>query len=276
MAKQKGIHQLKGKVGGMSYYQTSGVVDGLVRRIPEGLSSRVKTADEYANTRLNNDEFKNANAMATFAFRAVPNRKASMMRRFAMADMTKSALEFIKSGTGQWGQRIPTETFDNIMVDMLEQHSKSGPYSGEFGDLSFAIESETGKYTVFVEIPQTVVTDLASKGIDGFYTLTVRGSMSEVVNNDGFVRQIFGVSSIYPSDVEPVPDASLTCTEFIPGPTTLGLSPEGYATAGQTQNNGMFAIVTFLPYRHIGSSRHTLFEYATFACLALGAIPTQG
>lgn len=273
MAKQKGIHQLKGKVGGMSYYQQSGVTDGLVRRIPEGLSSRVKTADEYANTRLNNDEFKNANGIATFAFRAIPNRKASMTRRFAIAEMTKSALEFIKTGTGDWGLRIPDDTFDNIVVDMLERHAKSGPYAGEFGLVSFDVDSQTGQYTVSDELTQIVADDLNSKGISGFYMLSVRGCMAEVVTRDGFVRQIFGISSINPVDVVTDDISEHTCTTFIPGPATLGLSNEGFSTAVQTSNNGMFALVTFLPYREISGSRYTLYEYATYCCIPLGQLP---
>ena len=85
MAKQSGIHQLRGKVGEMSYYRTKGVQDGVVRRINQGMSQRVKTGDEYVNTRLNNAEFKNANAIATAAFNSVNSRKRGMMRNFAVA-----------------------------------------------------------------------------------------------------------------------------------------------------------------------------------------------
>lgn len=257
----------------MSYYQQSGVTDGLVRRIPEGLSSRVKTADEYANTRLNNDEFKNGNAMATFAFRAVPNRKASMMRRFAIAEMTKSALEFIKSGSGQWGQRIPTETFDNIMVDMLERHAKSGPYANEYGQLFVTVNSDTGAITVNLQADEATSQALVDKGIDGFYVVSDRGIMCELVDQDGFVRQYFGNSSPSPTDITDVTNIDdVVINPFVPGPTTLGVSPSGYATAIQTPNHGMFAILSFIPYRTIGSSRHTLYEYATFTCLALGQV----
>ena len=273
MAKQKGIHQLKGKVGGMSYYQQSGVTDGLVRRIPEGLSGRVKTGDEYANTRLNNEEFKNANAMATFAFRAVPNRKASMMRRFAIAEMTKSALEFVKGGTGQWGQRIPTETFDNIIVDMLERHSKSGPYAGEYGAISSNISAQN-VVTVTLQPDEATIQALVDKGINGFYVLFVKGAMCELVDNDGFVRQYFGISSITPHDyIVDLDDVIGMDLDFTPSYQTLGFSPSGYATLIQTPNQGMFSILSFIPYRTIGSSRHTLYEYATFTAVALGEVP---
>lgn len=274
MAKQKGIHQIKGKVGDMSYYQTAGVPGGLIRRIPEGLSSRVKTADEYANTRLNNDEFKNASTIATFAFRAVPSRKSSMMRRFAVAAMIKEALEYIKDGTGVWGNRIPSATFDNILVDLLENHSKLGPYSGEFGEIT--IGSNQGTVNVSLAYDSMAAIDMLSKGFDGFYVVAVHGAMAEVVNTDGLVWPIFGVSPVMVDDVTSInPEGdSQSLESFTPSAQSLGLLPLGYTAAQAAANNGMFSIVTFLPYRQIGSQRHVLQEYSTFVAVALGAIPT--
>lgn len=272
MAKQKGIHQIKGKVGDMSYYQTAGVPGGLIRRIPEGLSSRVKTADEYANTRLNNDEFKNAAAIAAFAFRAVPNRKSSMMRRFAVAEMIKEALQYIKEGSGDWGVRIPSATFDNILVDLLENHSKLGPYAGEFGELTFEFTNNT--LTLNWAYDKQVAARLTSLGIDRVVAISVRGAMAEVVTTDGLVRQIFGCSSPLPNSVVIDPDGENNDLFSVAlSPQALGLSAEGYTTAQGAANNGMFAIVTFVPVRTIGSVQHSLYEYSTFACIPLGAIP---
>lgn len=274
MAKQRGIHQLKGKVGGMSYYQQAGVPQGLVRRIPEGLSSRVKTADEYANTRLNNDEFKNANWIASFLFNAVPSRKASMMRRFAISAMTKRALEYIKAGSGSWGQRIPTEVMDAIAVDLLDNQSKSGPYSGEFGQI-FVDVASGGAITIRVEYDSSTATALTEKGINGFYIFFAKGAMAEIVDSDGFVRQHFGVSNPSPSDESIDPDGNDPSITFTPSPSELGMSPGGYNAAQGAANNGMFAVLTFLPYRIVNDQRHTLYEFATFAAVALGPIPTE-
>lgn len=272
MAKQVGLFNLRGKIENKSFYKTAGVLETVIRGIPEGLSARVKTADEYANTRLNNAEFKQANGIATFGFNAVPNRKASMMRRFAIAEMTKKALEYIKEGSGQWGQRLPGETFDNIIVDLLENRAKSGPYQGEFGRVT--VETSGSVIAVSVDYSDIVAADLLSKGIKGYYILTVKGAMAEVLDSDGFVRQHFGVSSVSPSDVTIDPDGSAeTATSFTPSYSTLGMSPAGYTAAQAAANNGMFAIMSFIPYRNIGSQRHTLYEYATFTAVALGAIP---
>ena len=273
MAKQVGLFNLRGKIENKSFYKTAGVPDTVIRQIPEGLSSRVKTAPEYANTRLNNDEFKNANAIATFLMNAVPNRRASMMRRFAIADMTKSGLEYIKSGSGNWGQRIPTTKMDAIAVDLLENRAKSGPYQGEFGVIASGTGSDN-EITITMTLTDANVTDLQSKGIDGFYVLYVKGAMAEVLDTDGFVRQHFGVSSINPVDVSTITPGQPFDVDFVPSPTSLGMSPSGYTAAQSAANNGMYAILSFLPYREIGTQRHTLYEYATYAALALGAIPT--
>lgn len=278
MAKQVGLFNLRGKIENKSFYKTAGVPETVIRGIPEGLSARVKTADEYANTRLNNAEFKQANGIATFGFNAVPNRKASMMRRFAIAEMTKKGLEYIKEGSGQWGQRLPVETFDNIIVDLLENRAKSGPYQGEFGTLSVDIpELPSGSYIIEDTISANVATDLLGKGIDGFYALVVKGAMAEVLDADGFVRQHFGVSSVSPHDItiDPTDESPSQLASFAASYATLGMSPAGYTAASGAANNGMYAIISFIPYRTIGTQRHSLYEYATFAAVALGAIPTE-
>lgn len=273
MAKQTGLHLIKGKVGEYSYYRSAGVNAPLMRRINQGMSARVKNGDEYANTRLNNAEFKNAQGLATFLFNAVPSRKASMMRRFAIAEMTKKGLEYIKDGSGNWGARIPVAAMGGIALDLLENRSKSGPYQGEFGLVSYEVKN--GSYEVSYDYDAATASDLAAKGIDGFYSLVVKGALAELVDSDGFVRQHFGVSSILPHDsaLNPEGDSDFLA-QFIPSPSTLGMSPAGFTAAQAASNNGMYTIVTFLPYRQIGSQRHTLYEYATFACLNLGAIPT--
>ena len=272
MAKQTGLHLIKGKVGEYSYYRSAGVSAPLMRRINQGMSARVKNGDEYANTRLNNAEFKNAQGLATFLLNAVPNRKASMMRRFAIAEMTKKALEYIKDGSGNWGARIPVATMDGIAVDLLENRAKSGPYQGEFGVLS--VTQDGSSISVDFAYSNAVATDLLSKGITGFYTLGVKGALAEVVDTDGFVRQYFGVSSISVTDYSVNPEGDDdSIFSFIPSYQTLGMSPAGFTAAKAASNNGMYAIVSFIPYRTIGSQRHTLCEYATFACINLGAIP---
>lgn len=275
MAKQVGLFGLRGKIENKSFYKTAGVADTVIRQIPEGLSSRVKTADEYANTRLNNAEFKNGNEIATFLFNAVPNRKSSMMRRFAIAEMTKKALEAIKSGSGTWGLRIPTETFDLIAVDLLENRAKSGPYQGEYGLISVdAADPSSIDFTLNYDA--TTAADLIEKGIDGFYVVQVKGAMSEEVVS-GELHPHFGKAplTVAPVSIQAEGDEISLSSLDATLPAQLGMSQQGYAAAQGDPNNGMIAIFTFLPYRQVGSQRHSLYEYATYCALALGPIPTE-
>ena len=274
MAIQVGLFGLRGKIENKSFYKTAGVSDTVIRQIPEGLSSRVKTADEYANTRLNNAEFKNANGIAAFLFNAVPNRKASMMRRFAIAEMTKKGLEYIKDGSGNWGARIPSTVMDQIAVDLLENRAKSGSYQGEFGTFS-EVGINQGQYQFDAELDALQAQALQEKGIDGYYALLVKGALAEVIDTDGFVRQYFGVSSVTPQDVSVIEEGTASTFSFTPNYSSLGMSPAGFTAAQGAANNGMYAIVSFIPYRQVGAQRYTMYEYATYACLALGAIPTE-
>lgn len=274
MAKQVGLFPLRGKIENKSFYKTAGVPETVIRNIPEGLSDRVKTAQEYVNTRLNNEEFKNANWMATFLFNAVPNRRSSMFRRFAIASLTKGALSYIRSGSGSWGHRIPTERFGAIAFDLLDNHAKGGPYDGEFG--IFSVEtSQAGQIAISIDMSTPKVNEWLSLGIDGLFFVSVRGAGAEEVV-DGSVRQYYGVSSPSPhqSDLDPDTPFSETVLSFTPSPSALGMSPAGYTTSQGLPNNGMFAIVTILPYRQEGGQDHVLYEYSTYAVLDLGAIPS--
>lgn len=273
MAKQVGLFPLRGKIENKSFYKTAGVSETVIRNIPEGLSDRVRTAAEYANTRLNNEEFKNANWMATFLFNTVPNRRSTMFRRFAIAALTKRALEYIRAGSGVWGHRIPTERFGAIALDLLDNHAKNGPYNGELGTLTFRIETGNS-YVVNLTLTEALINQWRAMGVNGILVVSVKGAGAEEVV-DGSVRQYYGVSQ---PDPQPITfpaqfDSDTDIIEFVPSPQTLGMSQAGYTTALGLANNGMFAIVSLLPYRTEGGRMYVLQEYSTYAVLDFGAIP---
>lgn len=62
MARQVGIHQIKGRYGTTSYYFRKRAKSGFLRSINQELSERVKTAENYAGTRIQNADFKLAMA----------------------------------------------------------------------------------------------------------------------------------------------------------------------------------------------------------------------
>lgn len=275
MAKQRGIHQLKGKVGEMSYYQQKGVSGGLVRKINEGMGARVKEGEEYANTRLNNAEFKNANAIASAAFNSVNTRKRGMMRTFAVAEMTKRALEDIKQGSGQWGVRLPQTELDVLICDMLENYAKGGRYDGMFGKFQVPTLTAEGNFTIDYTLDVSQQAVLREMGIDGFQFVGSQCLAGEILV-DGLPR-LFAGNSIFPKapiilPAEPV-EISQQFTGGLGTPSSVGMSPSGYEFARQDEKHGFYFVITILPFRQIGNRLHTLQEYCTYVAVPLGQIP---
>lgn len=274
MAKQMGIHQIRGKVGERSYYKTKGVEAGISRSINQGLSARVKSAEEFANTRLNNAEFKNANGIATAAFNSVNTRKRGMMRNFAIAAMTKAALEDIKQGKGAWGARVPATELDTLICNLLENHAKGGIYDGQFGVVDTVELSQAGTYNVSMSLSPAASQSLLDLGIDGFYVVPSKCLAGEIMVDE--LPRLYAGKAIG-APMEPVPDLDETVTFTVTGsvatPQSVGMSQSGYTFAQQDTKHGFYLCLTFLPYRAQGSSRFVLQEHCTFVAIPLGQIP---
>lgn len=164
MAKQSGLHQIRGKVGEYSYYRQSGVANGLIRGINQGLSSRVKTGDEYANTRLNNAEFGAACNVAGLMGRMITPKYRPMILPFSQSILAKDVLELAKNHAGFWGQRTVTADDTAAMAAAVTRLSKLN--LSDLTDLVLTRES-AGVVNVFGEIPDEVVNELAALGVDG-------------------------------------------------------------------------------------------------------------
>lgn len=271
MAKQLGIHQIRGKVGERSYYKTKGVEAGISRSINQGLSARVKNGEEYANTRLNNAEFKNANAIATAAFNSVNNRKKGMMRNFAVAEMTKKALEDIKQGSGPWGARMPVTSLDVLVCDMLEKYAKTGAYDGQFGTLESAPLDSSCEGTITFNLSAEQVNALLELGIHGFQAITSNCLAGEDVV-DGLPRLYAGhaLQVSIPTVLTAGTATTVTIALNLSTPQSVGMSPMGYSTATGVAGHGYYSVVTFLPFRQEGVNRYLLQEYCTYVAVPLG------
>lgn len=269
MAKQSGIHQLRGKVGEMSYYRQAGVVPGLVRRINQSMSSRVKTSDEFANTRLNNDEFKKANKYATLAFHSVNPSWRTMFRRFAIATMTKRFLEYIKAGTGYWGNRIPVASFGPMFEDVLENYAKLGQYQGQYGELTKSEETlsiGTNEYYVPVlqlSADRSLTPVLAAEGINGlrFYTTEVIVCDMGIFINGR--KQDVPITRGYPTgpDDEVIDE---TIVFSIDTPEEVGLSQADLTVLLNATNRGAILVTALVPLRQVNNTWYELQEKATF------------
>lgn len=105
MAKQLGVHLVKGKMGGRSYYQSQ-VGGYLSRDINQGMSQRVKTAPEFLNTRLNASEFGGAGKAAGQVIRPVSQRWRYLLNPIATGELAKLIKQLMSQDTtNPWGER---------------------------------------------------------------------------------------------------------------------------------------------------------------------------
>ena len=106
MAKQTGIIALRGKIKGQSYYGSK-VGGDLVRTINEGMSARVKSSQEYANTRKNNAEFGMCGDFAGAIIKPITQRWRFILDSIATGKMVKAMKELAVLDTaGEWGKRV--------------------------------------------------------------------------------------------------------------------------------------------------------------------------
>lgn len=290
MAKQSGIHQLRGKVGEMSYYRQAGVEPGLVRRINQGMSDRVKTADEFANTRLNNAEFAHANALAKSAFDCVKPSWRTMFRRFAIAKMTARFLQDVKRGSGNWGTRLEEGNLGALYMDALENYAKGGEYQGQYGSVeaySTEITVSGGDFTspaIELTIDTATQATLLAEGIDGvdfvqdYYLLAdKRADAHEIGRN--YTQIIKGRST--PSVVEAnfTESSSAIIQEWNDADYSGGnfhLASDVYDSLLDIDNTGCLNVVAMLPWRKINNQKHILQEKCTFICYGCGWKDLQG
>lgn len=260
MAKQSGLHQIRGKVGEHSYYRQSGIVPGLIRSINPSMSGRVKTGDEYANTRLNNAEFRNAAELASAMGGTIQPKYRPMILPFSQSRLTRSYLSLIKETSGEWGQRHAVVSQNQQIADALNAIAKTR-YADMFTDIS-ALSAAAGSSDV--DVPVGYSTDqsnlLASLGIDGviFKATAVRLLVGEydpsIGRNRGTFAQLLTPVTI---DVELAPGES--DSSFIQVPVASATAP-GFVAM-------IYIVVVAMPYRTIGGVKYTLQEHCTFKCV---------
>ena len=159
MAKQSGLHQLRGKVGEHSYYRQTGIVPGLVRSINQGMSARVKTAPEYANARLNNVEFGGAADVAGILGKMVTPKFRPMILPFSQSTMAKKVLELARENSASWGQRVVTSAQTSQLAEVLSAQSKR--ISDEFASVTFSVGTSSLAVTAsFTNAQATLMADL--------------------------------------------------------------------------------------------------------------------
>lgn len=264
MAKQSGIHQLKGKVGEMSYYRQAGVIGGLVRSINQGLSSRVKTSDEYANTRLNNAEFGAACNVAGILGDLVVPKFRPMVLPFSQSNMAKKVLELAKQNSGAWGQRVVDTTDTDALAEILSAQSKLS--FDEIASLSIDTTSGSDQNVTFT-INADQATILSSLGISGVYVSlraynVITGKYSSLFQK--IAKSEYRLAGSFMDEEAIAAGTAVTVTrtfavlEWNPAPTLY--------------NEHIFLVAIIMPFRTIGGNDYTLQEYCRFKAVQMSPI----
>lgn len=261
MAKQEGIHGLRGKIGGMSYYSMKGVDGGLVRKVNEGMSTRVKNDDAFVNTRLNAREFGASGNFSGAIIRTVSKRWRFILQSFATAAMTKFVNGEIKQDvTNDWGARtLNVDGWQARTRQFLTQLVKNA-YAENFS-MGFAAtaSAEGDPITVAVDILATDSMGLLNRGAEGvryeFY--------KQIVDAPEFNP----ASSKYPpvsTTLEKIGEVSHEIGQTSSTPVT------GTVTATAEANTNIVNIlVVALPYRTINNQEYTLQELCSANWLEL-------
>lgn len=251
MAKQSGLHQIRGKVGEHSYYRQSGVSAGLIRQINQGMSQRVKTGEEYANTRLNNAEFGHSCAIAGVLGKTVSPKFRPMMLTFSQSKMAKVILDVIKRQTGNWGERsLPSGTAGRqALIDALVSVRKNDP--AIYGvSVSVSVDS-----VAVTADSTTAAAFLSAIGADKFLVSIIRNNV-QVGNYVSALRGYEYSYRVWNTASTPI-EAGETDTLTVTTPQ-IPVPSEGYA------NLFGLDVLVIMPVRTVNNVDHILQEYCTY------------
>lgn len=166
MAKQRGIHQISGKVNNLCYYQQKYVRGGLIRRINEAMSGRLKTDPVFERTREANSVFGMCSLLSSTFFDAFGLGRREMLYPSVHAKFTAALLKIFKANAeGTYGYVFP-ENFIAIMsaaiyFNSYGRNSRSPLFSFFTPNYSDLPVNEDG--IAEVTIPKNVMEDYCKK-----------------------------------------------------------------------------------------------------------------
>lgn len=258
MAKQSGIHQLRGKVGEHSYYRQTGVQSGIVRAINQGMSSKVKTDEAFANTRLNNAEFGQAGRIASVLGMFITPKFRPMILPFSQSRMAKLILEAIKQSDGNWGQRNVTDEDGNVLSAAMNVVAKN-PITDFISEF---IGNDEDNIATIVLAPG-YLSKMQAIGADGCQVRLVAASpwIGSFVDSERRYAPSYARGLNYDKDLS----ATDTGAQEFDNVTFRPNPPAGWPAIASR-----FYIVILLPYRTINGINHILQEHCTF-----GAYPFE-
>lgn len=266
MAKQSGLHQLRGKVGEHSYYRQTGVASGLVRSINQGMSERVKNDEAFANTRLNNSEFGQGGRLASVLAQYINPKFRPMVLPFSQSKMAKIILEYIKTDTTHpWGERnIVSDNSVEVQVAALNSVAKNR--LEDFG-LDLSIDEEQTRLSII--LTDETMSKLSSIGADGFDCRFLATStwIGNFVQNTGKYFPSIAAAMSYDLDVDDPESGQREGFVYALRPAPPQSWPVLVA--------GRMGLLIVMPYRSINGVKHTLQEYCTFKAFPIADGPVN-
>lgn len=258
MAKQSGIHQLRGKIRGMSYYRQKGVKDGLARQINDGMSKRVKEDEGYLNTRLNAREFGSAGSFAGAAIRAISERQRTMLKDFATGNLAKAVRDvIIQDTTHPWGERNLTGmSWQNEMLSRISSYAKNEFSSFVGGTWNVEVEDngENAGWVPDAELPSGWGSLLTAKGATGAY-IDMYAYRVEL-------QEFAGVSDKGYSLVAPIASVDAQIGTALTLADSSSLSTE--FTGIQSDNLMQGFLIVVRPYQEVSGQKYIRQELCTF------------
>lgn len=248
---------MRGKVGEHSYYRQSGVTAGLVRSINQAMSGRVKTGEEYSNTRLNNSEFRNAVQLASAMGSIIQPKFRPMILPFSQSKLTKNYLALIKETSGEWGQRHAVESQAQAIADYLNELAKT-KYPDLFTDISeLVIPSGQTSTNLGVGWSGDQANVLVGMGVNGvvFKVSPVRLNIGEYSPELG--RNRITSAALGTAETQDLGVSAGSSENYSILVNPIRLTVPGYVTI-------YYAIVIAMPYRSVGDVDYTLQEHCTF------------
>lgn len=261
MAKQVGIHQLRGKVGQMKYYGMKGVEGGLVQSINEGMSERVKTDAAYANTRLNNAEFGAAGSTAGAIIRSLSQKWRYLLVPFATGKAAKDVRALMTlDTTGKWGQRgLKGTDWQKVLADAVSQYSKN-PVS-DYSDftLTSKFNASTGLavgYNIDSELRNE---KLEAIGCDGVMVVCMAG----VINAAAFDAS----AEKYAPALADLTGSTINKIGFGDSDNFNEKRADITVTA-QADNKLYGGVIVILPYKTVNGTDYIMQEHCSFKMVA--------
>lgn len=255
----------RGNDGELKYYEMKGVKGTIAAKINQGMSSRVKTSAEYANTRLNNAEFGAAGNMAGAVCKALTQRWRSITVPFATAKLLPQIKsEMGKDTTNPWGQRSLVGTgWQHNLRQYINALSKVS-FDEEAGLAISCGRSDDSEVVVEYSGVIAQATALASRGIDG-YVLEfhpVKITTPAYDNNiDGYTSAVIAEAKVVSVEHD--------ITDEVNTDETL----EGTATFADASGVLAGVVAVFKPYRTINDEHYIAQE---FCCHKFVGFPASG